>query len=116
MEINNRPDSIEFGSRDGFFIVGIGFPIIYIGLIIEQFNPALIKKYKQFLNYAAITLVVVLLGAGFWSSSLIKTKVEKAGYTYCRNASGISALARTLVYTKDMAICEKQVALKTKRH
>jgi uncharacterized membrane protein len=95
--------------------VAIGYLLIYIGVIVEQFRPDLIKKYKQFLNYATITMVITLLAAGFIGSSWIKANVENAGYTYCHNASGISALSRTLVYTKNMDICEELVETERKR-
>jgi uncharacterized membrane protein len=114
-EINLQQDSIRFANRTGFCIVAIGYLLIYIGVIVEQFRPDLIKKYKQFLNYATITMVITLLAAGFIGSSWIKANVENAGYTYCHNASGISALSRTLVYTKNMDICEELVETERKR-
>ncbi len=114
MEITNQVDSISIGNRDGFFILAIGFPLIYIFIIIEHFRPDFINKYKSFMNQGAIVMVIALLFAGFIGSSWIKSKVENAGYFYCRNASGISALAKTLVYTKNIDICEELVASKRK--
>lgn len=114
MDITSQPDSIRFGNRDGFFIVAIGYPLIYIFVVIEHFCPALIKKYRQILNYTAIVMVIILLAAGIFGSSWIRMRVKNAGYTYCRNASGISALSRTLVYTKNIKICEELVEEKRK--
>jgi hypothetical protein len=51
----------------------------------------------------------------FMISSWMKSHAENSGYIYCRNVSGVSALARTLVYTKSMDICEELVASKQKR-
>jgi hypothetical protein len=113
-EINLQPDSISFGSRNGFFMVTIGFPLIYLGIMIEHFRPDWIKKYSSFCNYAAAGMIIILLAAGFIGSSWIRFKVENAGYVYCRNASGISALERTLVYTKTMDTCNELVEAKLK--
>jgi hypothetical protein len=111
-EINLQPDSISFGSKNGFFIVPIIYVLIYLGIIIEHFRSALIEKYRIFLNYATAALLLLLIVGGFIGSSWIRSKVENAGYVYCRNASGISALERTLVYTKNTDICEELVETK----
>ena len=66
------------------------------------------------MNISLVVTVVAMLSAGFIISSWIKSRVESAGYIYCREASGISALAKSLVYTKDMAICEDLVTAKYK--
>ncbi|MCP3900467.1 MAG: hypothetical protein GY707_12215 [Desulfobacteraceae bacterium] len=60
MEISKQVDSISIGSRDGFFIVAIGFPLIYLFIIIEHFRSDLLSKYKRFMNPGAIALVIVL--------------------------------------------------------
>ena len=104
-EIASQPDSISFGNRDGFFIVALGFPIIHLLIVVEQFRPALVNKYKRFMNIGAIFMVISLLAAGFICSSWIESQVQKAGYIYCREASGISALAKSLVYAKNRDIC-----------
>jgi hypothetical protein len=115
IESTNQADIIEFGNRVGFFIIGIILPIAHILSIIEHFNAELIRIHNKLLNYSAFIILFILLATGFIGSSWIKTQVENAGYIYCRNASGISALAKTLVYTKDMDICEKVAESKIKQ-
>jgi len=66
------------------------------------------------MNAGAIIMIIALFAAGFAGSFWFKSQVESAGYIYCREASGISALAKSLVYTKDMAICEDFVTAKYK--
>jgi hypothetical protein len=104
--INAQVDIIRIGNRDGFFIVGIGFPLLHLLNITGYFLPYFIKKYQKPLNYCVIGLVVVLLSAGFAISSWLQTRAESAGYVHCRYVSGVSALAKTLVYTKEAQICE----------
>jgi hypothetical protein len=114
-QINLQPDSISIGSRNGFFIVPIIYILIYLGIITEHFRPALIEKYRKFMNYSTAALLIMVIIGGFIGSSWTRFKVENSGYVYCRNASGISALERTLVYTKNMDICEELVETKRKR-
>jgi hypothetical protein len=114
-ETNNQVDLIRFGNRISFLIVGIVIPIVHLLGIIEYFWPNYIKKNKYLLNLSLLAIGITLLVAGFAGSAWIKSKVENAGYIYCRNASGVSALARTLVFTKNMEICEEIVASKQKR-
>jgi len=112
IEITNQADIIEFGNRDFFIIVVLIVPVGHIIAIIEHFYAELIKIYNRLLNYGVIFTLIILLAAGFFGSFWIKSRVENVGYIYCRNASGISALARTLVYTKNMKICEELVEAK----
>ena len=114
LETINQADLIRFSNRAGFFIFGIGFPLIHLFIVVENFRPALIHKYKRFMNVGAIIMIIALFSAGFAGSFWIKSQVESAGYIYCREASGISTLAKSLVYTKDMAICEDLVTAKYK--
>ena len=106
IEINAQVDIIRIGNRDGFFIVGIGFPLLHLLNITGHFWPDFIKKYQKSLNYGVIGLVIILLTAGFVGSSWLKLRVANAGYVHCRYVSGVSALAKTLVYTKDVKICK----------
>jgi hypothetical protein len=106
IEINAQGDTIRIGSRDGFFIVGIGFPLLHLLNISGYFLPDFIKKYQKSLNYCVIGLVIALLIAGFAISSWLQSRAENSGYVHCRYVSGVSALAKTLVYTKGVQICE----------
>ncbi len=114
MYITNQADIIEFGNRVGFFIVGLIVPFGHIIAIVEYFNPELIKTYNRLLNYSTIVTFIILFGSGFIGSSWIKSRVENADYIYCSNASGVSALAKTLVYTRSIDICEELVKSKRK--
>ena len=106
MKINNEADIVRFGNRDGFFIIGIGFPILHLLNIVGYFCTDFFKKYQTSLNYLVIGLIVVLFSAGFVFSSLLKSRAENAGYVYCWYISGSGALAKTLVYTKDAQLCK----------
>ncbi len=112
MEILNQAEMISFSNRIGFTLVAVGFPPIHLFTIVDNARPGLFKKYIPIVNKSVIVLVAGLLVAGFASSSWIKSKVENAGYLYCREASGVSALAKTLVYAKDIEICEDLVKIK----
>jgi hypothetical protein len=108
-EINSQVDIIRFGNRDGFFIMGIVFPLMHFLVIIEQLCPDFIQrieKYKKPVNYSIMGFIFALLIAGFAISSWLQSRAENAGYVHCRYVSGVSALAKTLVYTKGVQICE----------
>jgi hypothetical protein len=82
--------------------------------VIDWFWPEISKKFNAIINRSLVVMVIVLLGTGFFLSSWIEDRVE-SGYVYCRNASGISSLAKTLVYAKDKDICEAIVEPKRRR-
>jgi hypothetical protein len=113
--LQSHADVIRVGSRAGFFVVVIGSPILCLFPVVEKIWPQFLKKQEKLINQSIAIGIIALLAAGFIGSSWITTRVENAGYTYCRNASGISALARTLVYTKNMDICEEVVKAERKR-
>jgi hypothetical protein len=106
IEINSQLDIIRIGNRDGFFIVGIGFPLLHLLNITGYYFSGFFKKYQVSLNYGVIGLIIVLLSVGFVISSWLQSRAENAGYVHCRYISGVSALAKTLVYTKDAKLCE----------
>jgi hypothetical protein len=109
MELNNQVEIIRFGSRDGFFVAGTIVPLMHLLISIEQLCPDFIKKiekYKKSVNYSIMGFVVAMLIAGFAISSWLQSRAEYAGYVHCRYVSGVSALAKTLVYTKEVQICE----------
>jgi hypothetical protein len=109
MEINNQVDILRFNNRAGFFIVGIGIPLLHLFMVIENFYPDFIKKiekYKRPVNNCIMGFIAVLIITGFAISSWIQSRAENAGYEYCWYVSGTSALAKTLVYTKDAKMCE----------
>lgn len=113
--IDHQVEIIRFSSREGFFTVGILILVAHMLGFIEYFFPELIRKHLKVGNISAIVTLIIFLSSGFYISSWMKSNVENAGYTYCRNASGISALSRTLVYTKNMEICEELVERKRKQ-
>jgi uncharacterized Tic20 family protein len=114
-DVDNQVEVVEFSSRSGFFIVGIPIIVILLIVIIEYYFPALIRKHLKAMNIGGIIGLIFFLSSGFFISSWMRSHVENAGYIYCRNASGVSALERTLVYTKNIDICEELVASKQKR-
>lgn len=113
--IDNHTEVIKFSSREGFFTAGIIIPIIHIVGIIEYFHPKFIKKHMKAANLSGIIAIIVFLFSSFFISSWMRSNIENNGYVYCRHASGVSALVRTLVYTKNMDICEELVESKKKR-
>jgi hypothetical protein len=106
---------IRFSSRTGFLILGVGALLIHPLMIVEYFWPGYIKKNNMILSIGLIALAIALFATAFTGSEWIKSKVENAGYVYCRKASGASALAKTLVYTKNIDICDDLVESKRKR-
>lgn len=109
LEISNQVDTIRFSNRIGFAVVGIGFYLLHLIFIVEKLWIDFVKKYIAAANISIVVLVSTLITGGIAGSYWIEAQVERAGYTYCRNASGLSALAKTLVYTKNMSICERLV-------
>ncbi len=114
-DVDNQVEVVEFSSRSGFFIVGLPIIVILLIVITEYYFPVLIRKHLKALNIGGIIGLIIFLSSGFFISSWIRSHAENAGYIYCRNASGVSALARTLVYTKNMEICEELVASEQRR-
>jgi hypothetical protein len=109
MEIKNQVDILRFGNRDGFFIMGIVFPLMHFLVTVEQLCPDFMKrieKHKKSVNYSIMGFIFALLIAGFAISSWLQSRAENAGYVHCRYVSGVSALAKTLVYTKEAQICK----------
>jgi hypothetical protein len=112
-ETSNQIDKIEFGNRVGFFCLGFGILFIHILCMIEYFKPGLIRKYSRILNKFAIFIIGGLFVIGFLISNYTRNYVENAGYIHCRKAEdNIGLISKTLVYTKDMDICEAEVEKK----
>jgi hypothetical protein len=109
MQVASQADRIIFSNRVGFYIICVGFPLIHLLGIIEHIWPDFSKKYNL-INRSLAIMAVGLLTAGIIGSAWITSQVKNAGYIYCRQASGVSALARSLVFTKEMKICEEMVA------
>ena len=115
MEVANQTEMIRFGNRIGFFIFGLGFPLIHLLSIIGYFWPNFLKKIDSLVTKCIVIFVIMLFAGGVMGSYWIQAQVQKAGYIYCRKASGVSALAKSVVYTKNMEICEELAASKKKR-
>jgi hypothetical protein len=110
MEIHNQVDILRFGNRDGFFIVGIGIPLMHLLIILEQLWPEFLKKFekhKKLINNFVLGGIVAILLSGFAISSWLQNRAENAGYVYCWYVSGSSALAKTLIYTNGQELCEE---------
>lgn len=111
-DVIQQVEMIKFGNRFTFLIVGAVIPMLHIWGIAEYFWPRFVKKNTRIISCSLIACLIVLLSAGFVGSAKIKAKIEAEGYVYCRAASGVSALAKSLVYTRDKKICEDIVRLK----
>jgi protein-S-isoprenylcysteine O-methyltransferase Ste14 len=103
---------IKFGNRTAFSVLCIVIPLVHLMGIIEYFWPNFINKHRSVLNKSGILICILLFIFGLAGSVWMKSKVQNAGYVYCRKASGVSALAKTLVYTKNMELCEELAASK----
>lgn len=113
-DLNRQVEMIKFGNRSPFLVVGAIIPMLHIWGIAEYFWPTVIKKNTRLISCSLIAGLLMLLFAGFAGSVWIKSKVQNDGYVYCSAVSGESALAKSLVYTRDMGICEDIV--KSNRH
>lgn len=107
--LHDHADFISFSSRVGFYMAGLFILISHIFIVVNSLYPVIEKKYRRLADQCCIVALISFFAAGFLGSSCVKASVERAGYIYCRNASGISALARTLVYAKDIEVCENLV-------
>lgn len=111
-EITNQADSIRFINRIGFFIFGAAVPVFHLYSASEYFWPLFCRKLEPVINKGIFVMIIALFAGSFIGSSWVRSRVESAGYMYCREASGLSALSRSLVYTKTMGVCEKLVDAK----
>lgn len=112
--IDNYFEVIEFSNREGFFTAGLFIPIIHTVGIIGYYYPEAIKKHTTIFNLCGVIALMLFLFSGFYISSLMRSNIENKGYIYCHKASGISALEKNIVYTKNMDICEEIVVSKRK--
>ena len=106
---------IDYLNRVSFFIMGIGLPIIHLLTIVEYFRPTLIVKHGQLMNWGTVVLVVGLISGSIFGSFYLTYRLKSSGYVYCRKASGISALAKSVVYTIDDDVCEEVAATQRRR-
>lgn len=107
IDISNSSNSVSFINRAGIPIILLGVPVIHILAIFEHFYPTIVSKRPVVINRGIVAFGVLLLAIAVLISVYTKKYVEKAGYQYCREASGVSALFKTLVYTKDEEICRQ---------
>ena len=114
-DIHNHNEVIHYGNRISFFIVGLIVPIIHGLTIIEHFRPALIHKNSLLISWGVALLLVGSIAGGIFGSFYLTSRFESAGYIYCRKASGISALAKSVVYTIHTDACEEAAAAHRRR-
>lgn len=102
-------DSVSFSNRIGFAFIGIVMPFAQILALCEHFWPEYLQKRNRLINQITIISGIVLLSSAALFSGYMQYHVEKIGYQYCRGASGVSALLKTLVYSKDSEVCNQLV-------
>jgi hypothetical protein len=107
---SNLIEAISFSNRIGFFIFGIGILLIHVYLICESLRPKFFRKRIRWVDFVFIIFGIVLFAGAIFISIFMQHYVEKAGYQYCRGASGVSALAKELVYTLDEETCRQLTA------
>lgn len=110
INVDNVAESISFSNRVGFFTVGIALPIAHVFSIFENFWHDYLSKRKQLINSLIIIFGIVLFAGAIFISIFMQHYVKKAGYQYCAGASGVSALAKELVYTIDDETCRRLTA------
>ncbi len=106
-DISNSFASISFLNRVGFLVIMPAIPAFHIYAIFEYFQPSLIQKWQDRINYIIIVISITLLVIAIFISFGMKSFIENKGYMYCENASSSGIIARTLVYTKDRETCDK---------
>ena len=114
-EIHNLAEVIDYVNRVCFFLVGMVVPIIHFLSIIEYFRPNLVHKHILLMNLGVAALVVGLFSGSIFGSFYLTYRLKSAGYVYCRQASGISALAKSVVYTINTDVCEEVAATHRRR-
>ncbi len=105
-------DAVSFTNRIGFAFVGIVMPFAQVLALSEHFWPSYIHMRRKIISRIIIVSGIALFASAILISVYMQKHVEKAGYQYCRNASGVSALSKTLVYTKNSNICQQLTAKK----
>jgi hypothetical protein len=104
--IAHLADYISFQNRIGFFAAGLFIPILHASMCCFHFWPAYTKKrYNIIVERSIVILIIILLAFGILFSTCMMYYVESAGYRYCASASGSGTFFKTLVYTKDDAVC-----------
>lgn len=111
---SNSIEAISFSNRIGFFIFGIGILLVHVYLICESLRPRFFSKKIRWVDYVFLIFGIALFVSAIFISISMQNYVEKAGYQYCAGASGVSALAKKLVYTKDEEICQQLTAERRK--
>ena len=109
LNIASDKDVVEFSNRAGFFVVCAGiFPLHFLTITTDLW-PDAINRFSRIFNLFIVAWVICLFSSGIIGSYWLQFKAESEGYIYCREASGFSALARTLVYTKVQDNCSKVI-------
>lgn len=103
-------DAVSFTNRIGFAFVGILLPFAQVNALFEHLWPAKVYRRTRYLIFTTIVLGIVIFFGAVSISFYMQKYTEEAGYQYCSGASGVSALARTLVYTRNSEICSKATA------
>ncbi|MFZ1984668.1 MAG: DUF1240 domain-containing protein, partial [Desulfatitalea sp.] len=111
---HNQAEMVTVWSKEGFFIFAIALPIIHFIVIIEYFYFDFIKKHAQSIGYGFLAMLIFMFVSAFVISSLIKAKVENAGYVNCRELEWSGTYSVSYTYTRNQEICEQLVAEKAK--
>jgi hypothetical protein len=112
-EVSQQIDCIKFSNRIGFFFIGMILPAAHILSIVEHFKPSIAKKHIRAIDKYVIIIAVTMFISAIVLSNYTRNYVKNAGYIHCRKAEdNIGVISKTLVYTKDMDICEAEVEKK----
>ena len=105
IDISNSADTVSYINRTGIPFIGVAVPIFHLIVAFEYFYPGVLQKRASLMNRLTIIFGIVLFVVAISISISFNRYVENSGYQYCSGASGVSALFKTLVYTKDAEIC-----------
>jgi len=114
-DIHNQAGMVTVSSKEGFFIFAIVAPIVHLISIVEYFYFKFIKSHAQAIGYGFIAMLIFMFVSAFVISSLLKAKVENAGYFNCRELEWSGTYSVSYTYTRNQEICGKLVAEKSKQ-
>ncbi|MBT8338794.1 MAG: DUF1240 domain-containing protein [Desulfatitalea sp.] len=108
--IDNQTDMVVFSSKHGFFIFAIIMPILHLVVIIEHFYSEFIQRHSKSMGYGFIVILFLMFVSAITISSVIKAKVENAGYVNCKELEWSGTYSVYYTYVRNQAICKKLAA------
>jgi len=115
-DIHHQVDMVRFFNTEGFIIMGAFMPVMHLVCSVEHLWPGFVDvKHRSAFSVGIILLLVVSIGSSIGLSSMIKRRVENAGYIDCRPLNWSGTFSVEYSYARNQAICEQQVAAAEKK-